>query len=36
LKEAGVNYFSVSLDFPDKRHDEWRRMPGLFVSSGMF
>lgn len=31
LKEAGVNYFSVSLDFPDKRHDEWRRMPGLFV-----
>jgi len=32
LKEAGVNYFAVSLDFPDKRHDEWRRMPGLFSS----
>ncbi|MFQ5841882.1 MAG: radical SAM protein [Thermodesulfobacteriota bacterium] len=30
LKEAGVNYFAVSLDFPDKRHDEWRSMPGLF------
>ena len=30
LKEAGVNYFAVSLDFPDKRHDEWRKIPGLF------
>jgi MoaA/NifB/PqqE/SkfB family radical SAM enzyme len=30
LKEAGVNYFAVSLDFPDNRHDEWRSIPGLF------
>ncbi len=30
LKEAGVNYVAVSLDFPDKRHDDWRRLPGLF------
>lgn len=34
LKEAGVNYFSVSLDFPDKRHDEWRQIPGLFSHLG--
>jgi MoaA/NifB/PqqE/SkfB family radical SAM enzyme len=30
LYEAGVNQFSVSLDFPDKRHDEFRRHQGLF------
>jgi MoaA/NifB/PqqE/SkfB family radical SAM enzyme len=30
LREAGVNQFSVSLDFPDERHDEFRRWPGLF------
>lgn len=30
LKEAGVNYVAVSLDFPDGRHDEWRKVPGLF------
>jgi MoaA/NifB/PqqE/SkfB family radical SAM enzyme len=30
LKEAGLNQLSVSLDFPDKRHDEFRRHPGLF------
>ncbi len=30
LKEAGVNQFSVSLDFPDERHDEFRVMKGLF------
>ena len=30
LKEAGVDQFSISLDFPDKRHDENRRFPGLF------
>jgi len=34
LKEVGVNYFAVSLDFPDKRHDEWRKMPGLFSYLG--
>jgi len=30
LHEAGVNQFSVSLDFPDKRHDEFRRHRGLY------
>jgi len=30
LHEAGVNQFSVSLDFPDERHDEFRRHPGLY------
>ena len=30
LKDAGVNQFSISLDFPDERHDEFRRHPGLF------
>lgn len=30
LKEAGVDEFSVSLDFPDERHDDFRRIPGLF------
>lgn len=30
LKEAGINQFSVSLDFPDERHSEFRRIPGLF------
>lgn len=28
--EAGVNQFSLSLDFPDERHDEFRRHTGLF------
>jgi MoaA/NifB/PqqE/SkfB family radical SAM enzyme len=31
LREAGVNQFSVSLDFPDERHDEFRRRPGLYA-----
>jgi len=31
LREAGVNQFSVSLDFPDKRHDEFRRRSGLYA-----
>jgi MoaA/NifB/PqqE/SkfB family radical SAM enzyme len=31
LYEAGVNQFSVSLDFPDERHDEFRRHPGLYT-----
>lgn len=30
LKEAGINQLSVSLDFPDERHDKFRRHPGLF------
>ncbi len=30
LKESGVNQLSVSIDFPDKRHDEFRGIPGLF------
>ncbi len=30
LREAGVNQFSVSLDFPDERHDEFRRLKGLY------
>jgi MoaA/NifB/PqqE/SkfB family radical SAM enzyme len=28
--EAGVNQFSISLDFPDERHDDFRRYRGLF------
>jgi MoaA/NifB/PqqE/SkfB family radical SAM enzyme len=30
LRAAGVDQFSVSLDFPDERHDEFRRCPGLY------
>jgi MoaA/NifB/PqqE/SkfB family radical SAM enzyme/membrane protein YqaA with SNARE-associated domain len=30
LREAGVRQFSISLDFPDERHDDFRRIPGLF------
>lgn len=30
LKESGIDRFSVSLDFPDERHDEFRRHKGLF------
>jgi len=30
LREAGVNQFSVSLDFPDERHDEFRQRRGLY------
>jgi MoaA/NifB/PqqE/SkfB family radical SAM enzyme len=30
LKEVGVDQFSISLDYPDERHDDFRRMPGLF------
>ena len=30
LHQAGVDTFSISLDFPDKRHDEFRGIPGLF------
>ncbi len=30
LRRAGVDQFSVSLDFPDNRHDEFRGYPGLY------
>jgi MoaA/NifB/PqqE/SkfB family radical SAM enzyme len=30
LRAAGVHQFSVSLDFPDERHDKFRVHPGLF------
>jgi MoaA/NifB/PqqE/SkfB family radical SAM enzyme len=30
LREAGVDQFSVSLDFPDGRHDDFRVYPGLY------
>ncbi len=30
LHEAGVDQFSVSLDFPDDRHDVFRGHPGLY------
>lgn len=31
LKAAGLDELSISLDFPDNRHDENRRIPGLFA-----
>jgi MoaA/NifB/PqqE/SkfB family radical SAM enzyme len=30
LRAAGVDQFSVSLDFPDERHDDFRGSKGLF------
>jgi MoaA/NifB/PqqE/SkfB family radical SAM enzyme len=30
LREAGIDQFSVSLDFPDDRHDDFRCYPGLY------
>jgi MoaA/NifB/PqqE/SkfB family radical SAM enzyme len=30
LHEAGMNQLSISLDFPDERHDQFRRHNGLF------
>ncbi|HUA57769.1 MAG TPA: radical SAM protein [Verrucomicrobiae bacterium] len=30
LRSAGVDQFSVSLDFPDERHDGFRAYPGLY------
>ena len=30
LREAGVDEFSISLDYPDERHDDFRGVPGLF------
>ncbi len=28
--DRGTDQFSISLDFPDERHDDFRRLPGLF------
>jgi len=30
LRALGVNQFSISLDFPDARHDGFRKSPGLY------
>lgn len=30
LRDAGIDQFSVSLDFPDERHDDFRLLPGLY------
>jgi len=30
LREAGVDEFSLSFDYPDERHDDFRGVPGLF------
>ncbi len=30
LVEAGVDEYSLSLDYPDERHDDFRKIPGLF------
>lgn len=30
LRNAGLDQISISLDFPDKRHDKSRGIPGLF------
>ena len=30
LRAAGIDQFSVSLDFPDSRHDDFRIYPGLY------
>jgi MoaA/NifB/PqqE/SkfB family radical SAM enzyme len=30
FKKAGVDEFSISIDYPDSRHDEQRKIPGLF------
>ncbi len=31
LKQEGIDEFSISLDFPDSRHDDNRGIPGLFA-----
>lgn len=31
LIDAGLDQLAVSLDFPDRRHDEFRGLPGLFA-----
>lgn len=30
LRQAGVDEFSLSFDYPDERQDEFRRIPGLY------
>ena len=30
LRALGVNQFSISMDFPDERHDTFRQSPGLY------
>jgi MoaA/NifB/PqqE/SkfB family radical SAM enzyme len=30
LGEAGIDEILISLDYPDRRHDEYRAIPGLF------
>jgi MoaA/NifB/PqqE/SkfB family radical SAM enzyme len=30
LRQAGIDEFSLSFDYPDERHDEFRHIPGLF------
>jgi MoaA/NifB/PqqE/SkfB family radical SAM enzyme len=30
LKKAGMHQLSLSIDFPDDRHSDFRRIPGLF------
>ncbi len=34
LRAAGVNQVSISVDFPDRRHDDFRAVPGLFQHLG--
>lgn len=31
MREAGINQLSISLCFPDERHDTWRGTKGLFA-----
>jgi MoaA/NifB/PqqE/SkfB family radical SAM enzyme len=31
LRSLGINQVSISLDFPDERHDEFRRSPKLYA-----
>jgi MoaA/NifB/PqqE/SkfB family radical SAM enzyme len=31
VRELGVNQISISLDFPDSRHDDFRGSPGLYA-----
>jgi MoaA/NifB/PqqE/SkfB family radical SAM enzyme len=31
LRALGINQVSISLDFPDSRHDDFRRSPGLYA-----
>ncbi len=30
FKNAGIDYFTIALDFPDERHDRFKNIPGLF------